>query len=69
MARWGRLDPSVVKRVLGSRQWRVSMLLREHACSGPEYAEYLLRFHVAKRVLWLFGGMEGRCELYGRRMA
>ena len=47
----GKVDPGVVKRVLGSGQWRTSMLTRAHACKGPEYAACLLRFHVAKRVL------------------
>ena len=45
------------------------MLSREYTCSGPEYAAYLLRFHMVKRVLWLCGGMEGRCKLYDRQVS
>ena len=45
------------------------MLPRAYTCSGPEYAACLLRFHMAKRVLWLCGGMAGRYELYGRQVA
>ena len=57
MSRWDKLDPGAVNRVLGSGQCRTSMLPSAHACSRLECAICVLRFHVAKRVLWLCGGM------------
>lgn len=58
MSRWIRLEHGVVKRLLGSGQYRKSMLLSAYAGSGPVYAACLLMFHMAKRVLWWCDGVD-----------
>ena len=62
------MDPDLVKLVLDSGKWRISILPSVHACSGLEFKAYLLRVHVVKRVLWMCGDTEGSCELYARQV-
>ena len=52
--------PGMDRSFLGSRKWRKSSEPSVHACSVPIYTACLLRFQVAKRVLWWCGELEER---------